>query len=84
MLGVRETRRIRGEYVLTEGDVRAEARFEDAVGLCNSSMDVHEPGDSPATMINLGAGYGIPITRSPTTTTAGPAAPADGALPRLV
>ena len=61
VLGVRETRRIRGEYVLTEGDVRAEARFDDAIGLCNSPMDVHEPGGNRAIMINVGAGYGIPF-----------------------
>lgn len=61
VLGVRETRRIRGDYVLTEADVRAERRFDDAIGLCNSPMDVHEPGGNRAIMINVGAGYGIPF-----------------------
>ena len=37
-LGVRVTRRIKGCYVLTEVDVRGEARFDDAIGLCNSLL----------------------------------------------
>lgn len=60
-LGVRETRRIRGRYVLTEADVRGQARFVDAIGLCNSPVDVHEPGGSRAIMDNVGSGYGIPF-----------------------
>lgn len=60
-LGVRETRRILGQYVLTEADVRGQARFADAIGLCNSPVDVHEPGGSRAIMDNVGEGYGIPF-----------------------
>jgi hypothetical protein len=60
-LGVRETRRVRGRYVLTEAEVRGQARFEDAIGLCNSPVDVHEPGGSRAIMDNVGEGYGIPF-----------------------
>ena len=60
-LGVRETRRILGQYVLTEADVRGNARFDDAIGLCNSPVDVHEPGGSRAIMDNIGVGYGIPF-----------------------
>ena len=59
-LGVRETRRILGQYVLTEADVRGKARFDDAIGLCNSPVDVHEPGGSRAIMDHVGIGYGIP------------------------
>jgi hypothetical protein len=60
-LGIRETRRILGQYVLTESDVRGQVRFADAIGLCNSPVDVHEPGGSRAIMDNVGAGYGIPF-----------------------
>ncbi|MDQ2735419.1 MAG: FAD-dependent oxidoreductase [Pseudomonadota bacterium] len=60
-LGVRETRRIRGQYMLTEADVRGQARFDDAIGLCNSPVDVHEPGGDRAIMDNVGEGYGIPF-----------------------
>jgi hypothetical protein len=59
-LGVRETRRIVGEYVLTEHDVRHEARFPDAIGLSNCPVDVHEPGGEKAIMDSVGAGYGVP------------------------
>ena len=58
-LGIRETRRVRGEYVLTEAEVRGNRRFEDAIGLCNSPVDVHEPGGSRAIMDHVGMGYGI-------------------------
>lgn len=60
-LGVRETRRIKGRYVLTEHDVRNEARFPDAIGICNSPVDIHEPGGKTAVMDHVGTGYGIPF-----------------------
>lgn len=59
-LGIRETRRITGKYTITEADVRGNGRFEDAIGLCNSPVDVHEPGGSRAIMDHVGIGYGIP------------------------
>ncbi|WP_062227665.1 FAD-dependent oxidoreductase [Aureimonas frigidaquae] len=59
-LGVRETRRIVGAYEITEADVRGNRRFEDGIGLCNSPVDVHEPGGSRAIMDHVGVGYGIP------------------------
>ncbi|MDB5904374.1 MAG: ribulose,5-biphosphate synthetase [Betaproteobacteria bacterium] len=60
-LGVRETRRIRGRYVLSESDVLSQARFADAIGLCNSPVDIHEPGGTGASMRTVGSGYGIPF-----------------------
>jgi succinate dehydrogenase/fumarate reductase flavoprotein subunit len=60
-LGVRETRRIKCRYVLTGADVRGRARFDDAIGLCNSPVDIHEPGGVRATMENVGTGYAIPL-----------------------
>lgn len=60
-LGIRETRRIRGEYVLTEADVRGNRRFKDAIGICNSPVDVHTPGGGGGIMENIGEGYGIPF-----------------------
>lgn len=59
-LGVRETRRILGQYVITEADVRGNRRFDDSIGLCNSPVDVHEPGGSKAIMDHVGIGYGLP------------------------
>lgn len=40
-VGVRETRRIIGDYVLTGEDVLAAARFDDCIGYCGATIDVH-------------------------------------------
>lgn len=40
-IGVRETRRLIGEYTLKEDDVRSEATFKDAIGLGCWSIDIH-------------------------------------------
>jgi len=60
VLGVRETRRIHGDYVLTGTDVRGQARFSDAIGLCDAPVDIHEPGGEDVVMTSTGGGYGIP------------------------
>jgi hypothetical protein len=60
-LGVRETRRIVGDYILTESDVVSNARFEDAIGLCNAPIDIHDPAGGGVSMRNIGEGYGIPF-----------------------
>ena len=62
-LGIRETRRIKGRYVLTEADVRGRKTFDDAIGRCNSPVDVHEPGGSRAIMDNIGEGlrHSVPL-----------------------
>lgn len=59
-LGVRETRRIVGDYVLTQEDVRSQARFEDAIGLSNCPIDIHQPDGNKLIMESVGSGYGIP------------------------
>jgi len=46
-IGIRESRRIVGDYVLTESDVLNGKRFEDGVVLCGCGMDVHTPDGSP-------------------------------------
>lgn len=43
ILGVRETRHIRGEYTLTAEDVTTGTRFEDSVGADVSAFDIHDP-----------------------------------------
>lgn len=43
-LGVRESRRIVGDYVLTEEDLRQGRRFDDAIGQNNMPLDCHKPG----------------------------------------
>jgi hypothetical protein len=59
-LGVRETRRILGRYVLTENDVREQKRFDDSIGLSTCAIDIHEPGGDGTLMAPVGEGYGIP------------------------
>ena len=41
MLGIRESRRIDGEYCLTEDDFRSERSFDDAIAFVGDSIDVH-------------------------------------------
>ncbi len=59
-LGVRETRRIEGDYILTGDEVQSQARFPDAIGLSVSAVDIHEPGGEGGTMVTVKGGYGIP------------------------
>lgn len=42
-VGVRETRRIVGDYVLTVEDICAGRRFPDTIALCAYGVDVHNP-----------------------------------------
>jgi glycine/D-amino acid oxidase-like deaminating enzyme len=59
-MGVRETRRILGEYVLTADDVKSQRRFADSIALTCCPIDIHEPGGEGVVMIGVGKGYGIP------------------------
>lgn len=43
-IGVRETRRIYGEYRLTREDVLRARKFDDAVGLCGAPIEDHQSG----------------------------------------
>ena len=45
-IGVRESRMIVGDYVLTEADCRAFRKFEDAIAACNYDIDIHNPEGS--------------------------------------
>lgn len=45
-IGVRESRMIVGDYVLTEKDCRAFTKFEDSVAACNYDIDIHNPEGS--------------------------------------
>lgn len=42
-IGVRESRMIVGDYVLTESDCRGCTKFEDAIAACNYDIDIHNP-----------------------------------------
>lgn len=43
-IGVRETRRIQGQYVLTGEDILASSRFDDAIGINAWPMELHTAG----------------------------------------
>ena len=64
--GYRESRRLEGDYILTENDIRSNRIFDDAVAYGGWPMDVHVPGglldfDSPASHVyNFEGCYTIP------------------------
>ena len=49
-IGVRETRRLCGSYVLQMEDLREDRRFDDCIALCSYPVDIHSP---------TGAGGGV-------------------------
>ncbi|MBP6965746.1 MAG: FAD-dependent oxidoreductase [Armatimonadetes bacterium] len=64
-IGVRETRRIFGEYVLTEDDLKGQTIFEDSIGLGAAFVDIHNtegPGMDRRSGFDFPAGgyYSIP------------------------
>lgn len=61
-IGVRESRRIVGKYVLTEEDVLNGRKFEDSVCYCAYHIDIHNPAGTGTVIKWLAEGdyYGIP------------------------
>jgi hypothetical protein len=61
-IGLRESRRIRGEYVLTGEDIQSGARFPDGIGRGIYLIDIHNPIEvgTPSTLIELDKPYDIP------------------------
>ena len=61
-IGVRESRMIEGEYVLTELDLRECVKFEDAIAAGNYDIDIHNPEGSGTSHYYFPAGtwYTIP------------------------
>ena len=45
-IGVRETRRVVGEYVLTLEDLQTGRHFDDVVAMCAYPVDIHDPAGS--------------------------------------
>lgn len=42
-IGIRESRKIEGEYTLTQEDLKSLARFDDAIAASNYDIDIHSP-----------------------------------------
>lgn len=59
-LGIRETRRIVGEYVMTQDDVLSCRQFDDAIAVASYPIDIHRPSDDGCTLIWCGDCYDIP------------------------
>lgn len=62
-IGVRETRRIMGDYKLTEEDVMQAHKFDDVIGRCSYPIDVHNPKGKGTMLRRLppGEAYDIPL-----------------------
>jgi hypothetical protein len=59
-LGVRETRRIVGHYVMTADDILSCCHFDDAVAVSSYPIDLHHPEGGDATLEWCGDCYDIP------------------------
>ncbi|MDQ4035925.1 MAG: FAD-dependent oxidoreductase [Chloroflexota bacterium] len=60
-IGIRESRRIHGDYVLTRDDVLEGRRFDDEIALCGAPIeDHHAGGDTGWHYVGKGGVYGIP------------------------
>ncbi|MBR2376532.1 MAG: FAD-dependent oxidoreductase [Clostridia bacterium] len=61
-IGIRESRKIVGDYVLTESDCRSFTKFEDGISACNYDIDIHNPEGSGTShfFFPLGEYYTIP------------------------
>src|SRR5690606_7284039 len=63
MVGVRETRRIVGDYQLTLDDLGAGRVFDDVIALCGYPVDIHSPTDDSGGTdgkLKTANAYGIP------------------------
>jgi hypothetical protein len=60
-IGIRETRRVYGEYRLSESDVFSAKQFDDQIGLCGAPMEDHHDGeDTKWKYLPEGKTVGIP------------------------
>ncbi len=62
-IGVRETRRIMGEYRLTADDVLSARKFPDVIARCTYPLDIHDPKGTGTLLQRLppGESYDIPL-----------------------
>jgi len=61
-IGVRESRRIIGEHVLTADEILAAAHFDDQIARCGAPIEEHHAGeDTRWVYLEEGATYGIPF-----------------------
>jgi len=62
-IGMRETRRVYGDYRVTRDDVLAARQFDDQIGLCGAPIEDHVPGTGTKwEYLPDGAAVGIPLS----------------------
>jgi glycine/D-amino acid oxidase-like deaminating enzyme len=60
-IGVRESRRIVGEHVLTAEEILSAAQFDDQIARCGAPIEEHHAGDDTRWVyLEEGATYGVP------------------------
>lgn len=59
-IGIRETRRIVGKYVMTADDILQCGRFDDAIAVASYPLDLHHPDGGGCTLEWCGDCYDIP------------------------
>ncbi len=61
-IGIRESRKVEGDYILTVDDLKALARFEDGIAVANYDIDIHSPTGGGTDHYYFGPGewYEIP------------------------
>jgi hypothetical protein len=59
-VGIRETRRIRGEYVLSDRDIAEGRQFTDSIALGGHVIDIHSPAGTHGQVRRPVAAYQIP------------------------
>ncbi len=61
-IGIRESRKIEGKYILTVDDLKACTKFEDGIAACNYDIDIHDPagGGTSHYYFKEGTYYTIP------------------------
>lgn len=61
-IGVRESRKLCGEHILTVDELKNCTKFEDGIALCNYDIDIHNPSGSGTSHYYFDAGeyYSIP------------------------
>ncbi len=62
-IGMRETRRVYGDYRVTRDDVLSARQFDDQIGLCGAPIEDHVPGTGTKwEYLPDGAAVGIPLS----------------------
>ena len=59
-LGIRETRRIVGQYTMTRDDILSCRKFDDAIAVASYPLDIHHPQGGDCTLEWSGDCYDIP------------------------